>query len=270
VFQVSGLLPKYSPTAHELWLYLSPSKDGHRAILEGQGTVSCSTAWSLPYIDSASHSIIIIFRELEPVVREIGRLTLPLSWFPPNAIVTHEFPCRILDPRLYPTPFSALLVVHRSENNAVPFAAPDADLRVGLRDWRKARPQPAPMPFPHAYPGIPIAYPGPIIGPLQYDQYGRPVVLIPFQYPVRGQPLPPGPPVYQCQPPVPARAPQAVPAQQRSVDAGQPAAPASAPAPAVAGQPGQTAPPESPSFPEDGDLFELDDLDEPPVQAVNT
>jgi hypothetical protein len=79
-------------------------------------------------------SFIVARSENKSLVR-FARVSLPLGWFPPDAVVRHTFPMRPQGPVARPT-VALALEVHRSENGQPAFLSPDGKLLVALTSDR--------------------------------------------------------------------------------------------------------------------------------------
>jgi hypothetical protein len=98
--------------------------------LKEPDTLACSTVLSLRIeVPSRESQLSLLIHEYYPTFGdvEIARVILPLSWFPPNALVSYPFP--LITHRAEGAPM-VLIDVHLSEGKAAPFSAPPGRLRV--------------------------------------------------------------------------------------------------------------------------------------------
>jgi hypothetical protein len=71
--RVSDVLCDLLIVRRELWFDIWLVTQGHYGLLVGHGDAVCDSNWSFRDTDPGSHSIIIVFREIELMVRKMTR-----------------------------------------------------------------------------------------------------------------------------------------------------------------------------------------------------
>jgi hypothetical protein len=128
VLEVSGL-PVRKPDTHQILVKLSPANQGSYGALFGTKPLTCDAIWSFVYEDPSSSALVFTIFSYDPAKAEVARVTLPLSWFPRNAVVTYDYPCRLVG-RGAGDSLWAKVQVHLSEAGQPGFEGPPGALLV--------------------------------------------------------------------------------------------------------------------------------------------
>lgn len=118
----------------QVYANLLPREDGSTVKFKGTSELTCDITWNFLYEEQGKSAISIILQKVHRS-EEVGRVTLPLSWFPKNSVVTETYP--MISPMTSTHIADVIVKVHISENGECPFTAPEGKLLVKLARGNK-------------------------------------------------------------------------------------------------------------------------------------
>ena len=115
-------LPLTKANTRKISIHINPSGDKNIISLYGTDILTTNYVWSFKYLEEEKYSLLIILTETQSVFQEIeiGKLTLPFSWFQRNSVVRSSFPMKT---KLSIQPLVIFLDIHLSEDASNSFNA---------------------------------------------------------------------------------------------------------------------------------------------------